>query len=110
MNSGFQVQYLSLVDSGFLELCSGFQGPGFQIPQRKFAGLRFAQAKISRIPFQNSLHGTILSVLLLSVVGVKEAEAGVPRATRIEGLVQMTSIICERKKKHLSPGRSHSLG
>ena len=92
MNSGFQVRCLSLVESGFLELCSGFQSPGFQIPERKFAGFRVAQAKISRIPFRNSLHETILSVLLLSIVGVKEAEPGVPRATKVKGLVQTNDI------------------
>ena len=92
MNSGFQVRCLSLVESGFLELCSGFQSPGFQIPERKFSGFRVAQAKISRIPFRNSLHETILSVLLLSIVGVKEAEPGVPRATKVKGLVQINDI------------------
>ena len=37
-------------DSGFLELFSGFQSPGFRFPALKFLGFQILQAKSSRIP------------------------------------------------------------
>ena len=36
-------------DSGFLELFSGFESPGFRIPQAKLPGFRILEAKISWI-------------------------------------------------------------
>ena len=38
------------LDSGFLELYSGFQNPGFRIPQANFPRFWIPQAKISCIP------------------------------------------------------------
>ena len=45
---GFQIPVVSGY-TGFLELYSGFQCPGFWIPQLKFPGLRILQANISQI-------------------------------------------------------------
>ena len=44
LDSGSQ----NLRDSGFLELYSGFQNPGFRIPQANFRRFWIPQAKISR--------------------------------------------------------------
>ena len=46
LDSGSQ----NLRDSGFLELYSGFQNPGFRIPQANFRRFWIPQAKISCIP------------------------------------------------------------
>ena len=47
---GFRIASLSVNQSGFLELYSRFQSPGFQIAQANFPGFWIPQAKISWIP------------------------------------------------------------